>query len=233
MPDFTQEHQGDSDCSEDRGTIEMPATPGDPPPIISYATPKPFDLPTAAWREGNLVVVPIGSDLPPRCVKCNGPAAPKYTRRSKLTWFHPAYYFILLPCLTLILALPMLLIYSVVITVVGKRIWVAVGLCKRHGWRVRRRKIAGVLMGVLGMSILIGILVAERQYQVHWSAQLVSAIAVIGAVLFLASLLLETLTMHVLQPARIDKSYAYLKGASPEFLESLGASAEARVVDLH
>ncbi len=46
-------------------------------------------------RLGDLVVVPIGSDLPPRCIVCNAPAKTP-VKKSNLYWHTPWLYLLLL-----------------------------------------------------------------------------------------------------------------------------------------
>ena len=107
-----------------------------PEPVVSTAGPSNA---TNLWREANLVVAPLYTTWPDRCVRCNAPARGS-TKRLRLSWHRPALY------LWLLLG-PM--IYAYAIIGVRKKVVVEVGMCRRH----YRRHLLGTVVGALGVVV--------------------------------------------------------------------------------
>jgi hypothetical protein len=94
------------------------------------------------WREGKVLVMRKGGDLPHRCIECNEPSAAPL-RRYKLSWHSPWLYLLLLLAL---------LLYAIVAAIVRKTAVVHVGLCELHQRRVVWGRIAELLGGFLQPS---------------------------------------------------------------------------------
>ncbi len=156
-----------------------------------------------AWRDQNLVVLGRQGLLPRRCVKCNGPALEPIKSR-KVYWHHPAVYF------TILLNI---LIYLVVALAVRKTATINPGLCQEHTTR-RHRAIALGWIGAL-IGIVIGFVATANEG---------CALAVVGVLLFLASLFVGLLGARILYPVKIDETQIRLKGAGEAYLASLGGS---------
>src|SRR5215510_694907 len=99
------------------------------------SSPDP-ERPFSAWRDGRLMVMLPGTELPPRCVKCNKPAD-EPTKARTLTWYNPWL---------LLLILVGVLVWLIVIMIVRKHTVVSPGLCADHKKR-RRNVIAAAWIG--------------------------------------------------------------------------------------
>lgn len=158
------------------------------------------------WSDnGLLVVVNRGSNLPARCVKCNAPT--EYRLRRELSWFHPACW---------ILAILAMVIFVIVIIATRKYAIVNLGLCNIH--RARRRKaiwiawlIVATALGCLVLAVALDINRAEVNFFLFLS----------GLVLFFVGVIYGSARAKVLKPHKINKYFAWLKGASPDFLAEL------------
>lgn len=151
------------------------------------------------WREGKLVVVPVGNKLPPRCVKCNAPADLEKPRA--FAWHHPGWY----------LFIPLnIILYAVIAMLVQKRAKVALGLCVAH--RARRRKFTLTAVALLLMAV-VGVYFAAIGEN--------PALGGMSLLAFLAALIVAIIGSRSLHPARISADEVRLKGASPAFLDSL------------
>jgi hypothetical protein len=151
------------------------------------------------WRDGKMLVVPIGNQLPPRCVKCNAPA--KLDKPRAFAWHHPGWY-VLIPL--------NLLVYAVAATLVQKRAKIALGLCAAH--RARRRKFTLAAVGLLLLAI------GAMYFALEGEDALFGSLSVL---FFLAGLIVAIVGSRALTASRISKEQARLKGAGPAFLDSL------------
>ena len=151
-------------------------------------------------RDGAGVFLPHGSDLPPRCVRCNAPAAAPLKSRT-LYWHSPWLYLVLLVNL---------LVYAIVALVVRKRVEVGVGLCETHR-RSRRRDLA-IGLGVLVAGV-VGVFVAA-------SADRAGTALLSGLVAFVAMVTVVVRTRSV-RATRIDDTGARLVGFGRPFLDAL------------
>lgn len=168
-----------------------------------YAPPKAsLDPPSAEsiWRDGKTLVLRAGAELPPRCVKCNAPAAGRLKQRT-VYWHQPWVY---------VLVLLNVLIYLVVALILRKRAKVAPGLCARH----RRHRWLGFAAGWGGTLLSLVTLVAGL------SADSGPLLAVSGALLLVA-LVTGILLTRIVYPERIDREFVRLKGCGSAFLETL------------
>jgi hypothetical protein len=151
------------------------------------------------WRDRKILVVPIGHQLPPRCVKCNAPA--ELDKPSAFAWHHPGWYFLV----------PLnLLVYVVVATLVHKRAKVAIGLCAAH--RARRRKCMFAAGALLLLALCCLYFATVRQDALFGS---------LSVLCILTGLLVAVVGSRALTASRISREEARLKGAGPAFLDSL------------
>jgi len=151
-------------------------------------------------RDGKWVVVDAGSDLPPRCIVCNAPAA-EPIKSKKLYWHSPWFY---------LLILVNILVYVIVGLAVRKTVRVSPGLCEFHGARRRRRMLALAGGGIA--SLVAGGMLLQRE------------IAGGAAGLFTLAFILLVVAAFAgrkVYPRQITKEFARLGGCKEPFLASL------------
>ena len=151
------------------------------------------------WRDGKVLVAPLGTALPERCVKCGEP--PAQMKRRTFYWHHPALY---------LLALLNLILYAIIAIIVRRRVTLTVGLCKAHA----RKRLYGILVGWLGA--LAGIVIA-----ILGGAEDNCGTMVAGVLVFLGTIIAGLFMARVLYPEHIDKVYARMKGCGEGFLAEL------------
>ncbi|HEY0063906.1 MAG TPA: hypothetical protein VGC21_17450 [Telluria sp.] len=150
------------------------------------------------------MIVPIGNDLPPRCVKCNAPAALQAPR--KFAWHHPGWYLFILFNL---------IVYAVVATLVQKKSKVAFGLCDVHLARRRNFYLSAWVFLALGL-LLIGSAIANRD---EWDAA--PLVGAVGGALLLAAGIVGSIGSRVLRATEISTQETRLKGCCSAFLDEL------------
>jgi len=150
------------------------------------------------WREGKVLVMRVGSALPPRCVRCNQPAV-QPTKSRWLYWHHPGWF---------LLILINVLIYVLVALAVRRKAKVAVGLCAKH--RQRRRVFLSIGWGgfALGLAIIFSQLSGESA-------------AGLGMLIILFAAIVGIVGSRVAYPSRITKEEVRLKGCGAPFLDSV------------
>lgn len=144
------------------------------------------------WRDGKGVVLRPGGTLPPRCVKCNEPAAQPMQPR-KVYWHHWAWY---------LLVFVNIVIYAVVALIIRRKADVTYGVCARH--RMRRRMficigVGGVVLGALAIAVD----------------------PAVGMIVALAALVAGLFGSRLAYPTRITKEEVRLAGCNEAFLDSL------------
>jgi hypothetical protein len=191
----------------------------EPPPlpaadlVIPYATPAQFELEAGVCRDGKNLVIPIGVPVPPRCVKCNEPAEPKYSKGRNYYWHPPAVY--------LLLIFPGVLIYAIVAMIFRKIAKVEVGLCPVHGKRRRNRILMAWGILLFGIVSLIGGIVLSVDPDYRQMASIGMVMGWLGGFSILFSLLFAVFAVRLLWPKKIDNYFVILRGADPRFLDSL------------
>jgi hypothetical protein len=165
------------------------------------ARARDFEEP-GAWRDGNLLAMTKGFDLPDRCLKCNLPANGWRLKRD-LSWHSPIWF-------VLVAVSP--LIYIIVAMIVRKTGKAAIPLCPAH----RRRRRNAILVGWL--TALLGILVifAGAAMTEHSEYGVIG-----GALLLLFGVVYGVVRSQVAVPQRIDKRLIWLKKVHPDFLAEL------------
>ena len=153
---------------------------------------------THVWRSGKFLVLHKDAELPPQCVKCNGPGHGKKLRR-KLFW-HTPWIYILIPA--------GLLVYAIVATIIGKRAQIQISLCETHA-RIRKRDLIVTWIIVLACLGSLFYAIAESSL-----AYLLGGLGllVIGAIYGIVRTTMVT-------PKRIDDKLVWLRGAAPAYLD--------------
>ncbi len=172
------------------------------PPMADLDSSASLTEVTDGWRDGTLLVVPKGAELPDRCLKCNAPAH-GYRFKRTLYWLQPAWFILFL------MSPP---IYIVVYLIVRKKGKATAGLCLTH----RKRRVLAILIGWL--TSLAGIPTAFLAMFVPDHYRPIPLIA--GVVLMVAGLSVGMIGSLVLIPKRIDKRFIWLNKVSPDLLES-------------
>lgn len=165
------------------------------PPKAAVAEVKP----THCTRDGKTVIVPVGSDLPPRCIVCNAPAHTPI-KKKKVYWHSPGWY---------LLILINVILYAVIGMFVRKSFEVSPGLCEQHA-TARKRRLYGFLRAGAAALVAWGVML----HLDHPAAVL----AFVVAVLLLIPTLFVARTVYA---KKITTEYAQLSGCKEPFLASL------------
>lgn len=151
-------------------------------------------------RDGKLVVIPAGSDLPSRCIVCNAPVTASI-KEIKLYWHSPWLY---------LLILLNILIFIIVGFVVRKSVKVSPGLCSTHSTERKRRILMFSAAGGAAFTVGILLLMANESTSAIMLLLLAFLILVVGV-----------LVSRKVYASRITKEYARLGGCKEPFLASL------------
>lgn len=152
------------------------------------------------WRDGKLMVVVDGMELPDKCLKCGSREG--LGRKTKKCYWHPGWVFLLL-LLNILIAL-------IAALITRKKVTLTYSVCAEH----RKRYLLGQLFGGLG---LIGGIAG-----VIWAGMESSAvIGVAAAVLLIAGIIFLLTWGRVFVIRKIRRERAWLHGIDPKHLESL------------
>lgn len=151
-------------------------------------------------REGKHVFIPLGQDLPPRCVVCNGAVAQPVKART-FYWHTPWLYLLLLLNV---------LIFALVALVVRKKAVLSPGWCEEH-LTARQRRIKGFMAAAAGLTA-VGTFMLVVQHQPGWALLMIPAIILVLPALRAA---------NSVSVSRIDKTGVRLAGCQEPFLNSL------------
>ena len=154
------------------------------------------------YREGDILVVPTGCTLPPKCMKCNAPVDGAFLKKT-FRWHTPWLY---------VLVFFGLILYMIVALIVQKKSRMEIPLCPKHrSWRTRMHIVGSILLvaWIPALLLLNGLDVDGAT-----TALLCVGIAFAGLVV------LGIVGMSI-APIYIDEMHTELKGASEEFLDSL------------
>lgn len=152
-------------------------------------------------REGKFVIVPIGEDLPPRCILCNAPAQTP-VKSKKVSW-HSVWWVLLI--------LVNILLYIIVALIVRKRAEVSPGFCAEH---IAQRKKRGAISLLVALACFVG---SGLLFFVQSSA--LAGLPLIPAFCAMIYAAVATGTVHATE---ISKTYIKLKGCKEPFLASIG-----------
>jgi hypothetical protein len=162
---------------------------------------------SSAYRDGNILVVPSGTNLPPICVKCGAPVARVLTKTFR--WHSPWLY---------LLILPGLIFYVVVALVAQRKARNDVPFCQTHLlWRTR--------MNIAGAVLLIGVL--PTAFLLDLGGIDGGIVALIAVVMVLSGLVILGIVGSSFTPVFIDESCAKFKGAGEQFLSALSTTMDA------
>ncbi len=176
---------------------QVPDSPASAPPPLPEAE---------VWREGKKIVMYKGGEMPPRCVKTNAPM--DRTINKTLYWHHPA--------LTLMLFAG-LIPYVIVALVMRKSASVRIPV-SNEAMGKRRVHLAIAWAIALGGLAMFGVAIAESNSS---NGEMVGVMVIGGIVGILASAIYGIVMTPILTPARIDDHVVMLKGACPEYLDTL------------
>jgi hypothetical protein len=151
-------------------------------------------------RDGDTVIVQIGSDLPPRCIKCNAPVKGRI-KKIKLYWHSPWLY---------LLIFINILIYAIVALIARSTVEVSPGLCKDHSAKRLRGIFIFVGLGGGACVTAIGLLEVGQ-----------SELAIIFFFLAIILLIAGALVSRKVYAKKITKEYVRLGGCKEPFLASL------------
>lgn len=156
----------------------------------------------AVWRsKKDFVVKREGSELPERCVRCNCAVAPEDRLKRAVSWYPPAI-------LLLLLLSPIVLL--IVAAAVQKKATLYIGICPEH-----RRKRRNHILIAWGLFV-VGVACIAR------AVMLELGIFGLGAAgLILIALIWGTVGGRVVHATKINKEYAFIRGACPEYLDQL------------
>ncbi len=167
-----------------------------------YVLPLPptVGLASGVWRDKSTLVMSQGVALPDRCIKCNEPAH-GFRLKRKLTWHHPAIYFLIVVAV---------LLYLIVAMILRKTATVEIGLCEMH--RAKRRKNILItwllfLLGVAGFTMAI--FAADSTY------------LLVGVIFLLGALIYGLMVVRVVAPSKIDEKFVWLRGVNKNYLDQL------------
>ncbi|MDB5332337.1 MAG: hypothetical protein JWP03_3488 [Phycisphaerales bacterium] len=183
--------------------IPSPPTPGaGPPPVPVLAYSGPVYAPAAGvWRDGKHIVAVKGAALPGTCVKCNAPADGPPMRRT-LYWHHPALYALIFAGI---------LIYAIVALIVRQKGDISLCVCKKH----RSRRNYAILIGWVGSLGGLTLIIYGA------NSNMAEVFIPLGIILFLGTLIGGIIGARLLSPTKIDTQYLWLRGAGPDFLNTL------------
>ncbi len=169
-----------------------------------YAPPKSFvaDVKqvTGCRREGKFVVIPEGSDLPPRCIICND-AVTLPVKTSKIYWHTPWLYLLLVN----------IIVFAITALVARKSFAVSPGLCVPHA-SIRRRRLGGGLLAGAAVGLVGGTLMLMCD-------AVPGGLIAFGLAFVL--LVVAGFTSRKVYPKNITKEYARIGGCKEPFLASL------------
>jgi hypothetical protein len=156
------------------------------------------------WRSGETLVMLKTALLPHRCVKCNATARRLLDR--SLTWYHPAYLWLLL-----LGFIPGAILLLLLVLFIQRDAKIQVPLCMEH-WSSRRqanlRSVIGIIIGIaLCLTPLI-----DRNFAI---------VAILGAGLLVFSAIYGVIQGAVVKTLRIDKEQIWLQKISPAYLDTL------------
>lgn len=150
-------------------------------------------------RDGVILVVGDGAQLPGCCFKCNEPGT--HRKVYKLSWHKPWLF-------ALAVASP--IVYVLVAQFLTQKISIEASLCATHRARIVRGWI------LLAVSLLVGpgLLFAG-------ATQDETFLVLSGILVFVGALIAAVIHLRMLVPEVIDNSVGRIKGCAPEFLATL------------
>ncbi|MDZ4816986.1 MAG: DUF4339 domain-containing protein [Verrucomicrobiota bacterium] len=156
--------------------------------------------PAEVSRTGKLIIADLQATFPDRCVKCNKPVT-GLKRKMKFAYYTPWLYLLLLVNL---------IVFIIVAAIVSKKATYEIAVCDYH--KRKRTQTILIAWGLILFSIVLFIVAGAISS--FWPV-MVGVLFIVGGVIFGA------IRAPYLTPSFIDKEIARIKGAGPEFLNSL------------
>ena len=174
------------------------------------AAPAVPAMATAAYRQGNKLVIPQGAPLPPYCVKCAQPVTGEFFRK-KFQWHNPLLFLI---------AVISPIIYIIVAMILMKRVELLVPMCDEHRERRKKFLIATwvLALGFIPGGILIGVLVGNAA-----DSDTGAAVGLLVGFLMFVGAIVAGIKAAVMRPKEITPTSATFTGLCEPFLAHLPA----------
>jgi hypothetical protein len=177
-----------------------------PPSADALSKGRHSDMSAEAWRDGKLLVVRKGAELPDRCLKCDAPAE-GYRFGRTLTWHKPFWYLLIFVSIFL---------YAIAYFFIRWQAKVTVGVCPRHRANRQRAILIGWLVALAGLgTIIVPVAFPAR------GDDLAPILVIVGIVLILAGIIGGIVGAQVLVPQRINEHFVWLSKVSPDYLSKL------------
>ncbi|AXK71889.1 hypothetical protein DWG18_06035 [Lysobacter sp. TY2-98] len=151
-------------------------------------------------RDGLGVFVPRGMDLPPRCIRCNAPAAGTPKRRT-MYWHSSGWY---------VLILLNLVLYAIVALIVRKRVQLSPALCEPHRRRRRTLLAVGLVAFFGSLAAILGIEMAD-----------IDGPSWLFGLLAFAALVATVINVRLVRVTHIDEGGARVVGFDRSYLDGL------------
>jgi hypothetical protein len=171
--------------------------------VLGYAGPQ-RGTSSGVFRDGNLLVVADGSELPAACVKCGQPAHAQPFRRT-FYWHQPAIY------LTIFAGV---LVYVIVALCVRKSATIRFSMCDGHRASRRNGMIAGAVLALFGVFLFFA-------YGMDAFYDFRGGLIPFGILSFIVGLIVAALSSRSLSPQKIENRYIAFTGVSKRFLAQL------------
>jgi hypothetical protein len=156
-------------------------------------------------REGKVLFLAKGAQLPPFCIKCGQTAT---TSLKKKFYWHPTWMFVFI--------LVGIIVYIIVALIARTRMDVQLPLCDRHSVRYRRMRTVAATLMIVGPLLLLAAFSLPAEYT---GVSAVSALA--GVSLLLAGMILWLVAGQILRATFIGVQGGRFRGASEQFLDHL------------
>ncbi len=164
----------------------------------------------------NGLFVPIGMDLPARCIYCNQPIIDKPIKR---TYYHDKIY----PFIFLIVGIVLLVLFRslefLIFAIVGfiilsifthRKVTVHIGICHQHKSKRLKRGVFFVLLAFASFGFVVLMNMFNFSVIFGYLGMLGIWVAILGA----------SFNSHLISKIKIDETGCYLKGFGKEFLQS-------------
>jgi hypothetical protein len=158
------------------------------------------------WRDGILLVMSKGAQLPYVCVKTNKPAD-RWLRR-QLYWHSPWIYLLLLISIW---------VYLIVALIVREKADIQIGLCREQVARRRWAIASGWLGSLVGVVLVIAGIANSQLQNVAW------LVGIAGLLVFIGAVIPSVIISRMVVATRITKRYVWLKGVNLSYLAALPA----------
>ncbi len=187
---------------------------------------KPPKTPTAEFLEfhsqgikrygKNGLFVPIGMDLPARCIYCNQPITDKPIKR---TYYHDRIYPFFIIVIGVVLSILLdaieflglgIIISVIVLAITQRKVVIHIGLCRKHWQKYISFRFCCFIIFMISFFAIF--LIAKSTIENIW--------ILFSIFIMLISLLIMNFAYSLPTSTKIDETGCYLKGFGKEFLQS-------------